>query len=59
MANAGQGRHREATLVLEQGAEFAPLNGQMRLQLEAATRGVLRDLVEGAHTKNYLSRVLG
>ena len=47
--HAGQGRHREATLVLEKGSEFDPLNGQMRLQLEVATQGVLRDLVEGLH----------
>lgn len=37
--------------MLERGSEFDPLNGQMRLQLEAATQGVLRDLVEGVRAQ--------
>jgi hypothetical protein len=34
-------------VVLEEGVRLDPLSGQIRLQLEAATQGVLRDLVEG------------
>lgn len=44
---AGMGQHRAATLVLEEGCRLDPLNGQVRLQLESATQGVLRDLLEG------------
>ena len=44
---AGMGRHREAALVLEEGSKMDPLNAQMRLQLEAATQGILKDLLEG------------
>ena len=34
--------------MLDEGARIDPLNGQIRLQLQVATQGVLRDLVEGA-----------
>lgn len=42
------GRHREASLVLEEGSKMDPLNCQIRTHLEAATQGVLRDLLAGA-----------
>jgi hypothetical protein len=53
-ADAGLGRHREAALVLEEGSKIDPLNGQMRLHLQAATQGVLKDLVEGVHPSRPL-----
>ena len=42
------GRHREASLVLEEASKMDPLNCQIRLHLEAATQGVLKDLLAGA-----------
>lgn len=41
------GRHREASLVLEEASKMDPLNCQIRLHLEAATQGVLKDLLAG------------
>ena len=41
------GQYRAASLVLEDGCKMDPLHGQMRLHLESATQGVLRDLLEG------------
>ena len=41
------GQFRAASLVLEDGCKMDPLHGQMRLHLESATQGVLRDLLEG------------
>ncbi|BDA48465.1 Protein arginine N-methyltransferase 7 [Coccomyxa sp. Obi] len=43
----GMGRHREASLVLEEASKMDPLNCQIRLHLEAATQGILKDLLEG------------
>ena len=45
------GQYRAASLVLEDGCKLDPLNGPMRLQLEAATQGILRDLLEGIFVK--------
>jgi hypothetical protein len=41
------GQYRAASVVLEEGCKLDPLNGPMRLQLETATQGILRDLLEG------------
>ena len=40
-------RYREAALALEDGLRFDPFYLPMRLALDAATAGILRDLVEG------------
>ena len=49
---AGMGQYRAASLVLEEGCKLDPLDGPMRLQLEAATQGILRDLLEGKFVKH-------
>lgn len=45
---AGLGRHREAALALEEGLRLDPFDWPLKQALEAATQGILRDLVEGA-----------
>ena len=44
---AGLGRHREAALALEEGLRLDPFDWPLKQALEAATQGILRDLVEG------------
>lgn len=43
----GLGRHREAVGVFEEGVRLDPLNPDLKLGLQAANEGLLRDLVEG------------
>ncbi len=47
VAVAGLGRHREAALALEEGLRMDPFDWPLKQALEAATQGIVRDLVEG------------
>ncbi len=45
---SGLQRYREAALVLEQGLEIDPFHPGVKQNLEAATQGIFRDLLDGA-----------
>ena len=60
-ACTGLGRHREAALALEEGLRLDPFDWPLKQALEAATQGILRDLVEGAspsHSHRHFSHSL-
>ncbi|KAK9836334.1 hypothetical protein WJX81_006453 [Elliptochloris bilobata] len=47
LALSGMGRHREAALALEEGLRLDAFDWPLKQALEAATQGIVRDLVEG------------
>lgn len=45
---AGLKRHREASLVLEEGLKIDPFHISLKAALDEATNGVLSDILAGA-----------
>ncbi len=50
---AGMGRFREAVLVLEEGLKMDPFSAALKRHLDAATRGILAELLAGCRLPSY------
>ena len=50
----GLKRFREAALVLEEGLRMDPFDKTIKHHLEAASNGIMRDLLEGAHQLGFV-----